>query len=217
MLSDPRSRRELILLRAAIADGATAVSLTEPGGDALLGREALRLTDEVLLRNVAQNVQWLGASTPPERRLRQRTAELSFALHEVEERNYQLTEDLLLASDVPRSLLPRQLAKDHLNVAYLYVPCTYLGGDFYDPVAVDDRRIGADVSGHGSAAALITAMFKFLFSQAATGKDDPVAVLTRLNEQITQLIQTEHFLTAFYAVIDTVTLECRFCSAGHPP
>ena len=31
------------------------------------------------------------------------------------------------------------------------------------------------------------------------------------------LIETEHFLTAFYAIIDIDTFTCRYCSAGHPP
>jgi hypothetical protein len=89
--------------------------------------------------------------------------ELREALGRLDGANRQLIEDLNLASELQKSLLPRSYPSDvPLEFAHKFIPLNTIGGDFFDVLRLDERTLGlviADVSGHGVGPALITAMF----------------------------------------------------------
>jgi phosphoserine phosphatase RsbU/P len=95
-----------------------------------------------------------------------------------------------------------------------------VGGDFFDIVKLSDDLVGviiSDVSGHGIAPAFITAMLKSSFDYLVSVDTGPAQLMTRLNEEFSKIIDTDHYVTAFYAIFDFETMICTYCNAGHPP
>ncbi len=166
-------------------------------------------TSAVVLR---QLVQWLSTQ--------EKSTNLSRSmLDQLETRKREMVRELALASELQKSMLPKNFPADiPFNFAHKYVPHEYVGGDFFDVIRVDEQRVGfviADASGHGSSAALIIAMLKILLHHHAPGEPSPSRVLEKINKELCVMMQ-EHFVTVFYAIIDTRTLECAYSNAGHP-
>ena len=40
--------------------------------------------------------------------------------------------------------------------------------------------------------------------------------MSALNKEFYETIHTEHYITAFYAVLDIDIMKCIYCNAGHP-
>jgi serine phosphatase RsbU (regulator of sigma subunit) len=139
---------------------------------------------------------------------------------ELEKRNQTLTKELELAAKLQQSLVPHQLPEDsQLQFAFHYEPMQFVGGDYYDIMDLGYGKKGfiiADVSGHGVSSAFIAAMMKISFMNYATKLDSPAAVLSRLNNEYCDVIQTGDFVTAFYGVIDPQQNCITYCGAGHP-
>jgi serine phosphatase RsbU (regulator of sigma subunit) len=139
---------------------------------------------------------------------------------ELEKINLTLTKELELAATLQKSLIPHKLPDDrYLQFAFHYEPMQLVGGDYYDVMDLGDGKKGlivADVSGHGVSSAFIAAMLKISFLNYAQMLHSPASVLTKLNEEYCQLIQTGDFVTVFYAVIDPPKNRMTYCGAGHP-
>ncbi|GEM_PF-1339350 len=152
--------------------------------------------------------------------LQKQALELKHAMEELEKKNRQIVEELSLASELQKSLLPKEFPSDlPLNFAHKYIPYAYIGGDFFDVKRLDKSRVGiviADVSGHGVSSAFITTMFKSQFDNIAADSKTPAETLSRLNKEFSNSIHTEHYITAFYSVIDTETMKMYYSNAGHP-
>jgi serine phosphatase RsbU (regulator of sigma subunit) len=134
--------------------------------------------------------------------------------------NKQLVEELNLASELQKSLLPRSYPDDvPLEFAHKFMPLNSIGGDFFDVLRLDAKTLGliiADVSGHGVGPALITAMFKSSFGLQSKSLRSPAALMASLNAELGEMLTTGHYVTAFAAIIDVESLEMKYCSAGHP-
>jgi hypothetical protein len=134
--------------------------------------------------------------------------------------NNFLIDELNLASDLQKSLIPKSFPQDlPINIVHKYLPHTFIGGDLFDVVRLSNHKLGViitDVSGHGISAAFITAMFKMAFNHYAEENASPAQLLAKLNKEFYATIHTEHYLTAFYAIFDLKEMKCTFCNAGHP-
>lgn len=154
-------------------------------------------------------------------KLRRRSRRLRRALDILEAKNRQITADLNLAVELQKSLLPKRYpAEDLFSFTHRYIPMAMVGGDFFDIVALSDHEVGimmSDVSGHGVAPAFITAMIKSSFDHIAQRGLGPAAVMGRINEDFSKIVETDHYVTACYAVFDFLSMSCRYCNAGHPP
>jgi serine phosphatase RsbU (regulator of sigma subunit) len=139
---------------------------------------------------------------------------------ELEKINLTLTKELELAAALQKSLVPHKIPDDqYLQFAFHYEPMQFVGGDYYDVTDLGDGKKGliiADVSGHGVSSAFIAAMMKISFLNYAQKIQSPAMVLTKLNEEYCQVIQTGDFVTVFYAVIDPLNNRMTYCGAGHP-
>lgn len=120
----------------------------------------------------------------------------------------------------PRGAAPESSA---LRFAHRYVPASTLGGDFFDIVRLSDTRCGilvCDVMGHGVRAGLLTALIRGVVEEVGPHARDAAQVLGEINRALMPIVhQTGQpvFATAFYAVIDTVSLTLSYGNAGHPP
>lgn len=152
-------------------------------------------------------------------RLRQRDAELNDGAR-------QLNEQLKLASEIQRDLLPGSLPDTSpLSVDVLYLPADFVSGDIYDVNPLDESRVGlsiADATGHGLPAALLTIFVKNMFrGRARDGQSyriqEPDEVLAALN---TELLDTHlsgcQFITGLHAVLDRSRHEIRWARGGVP-
>ena len=131
-----------------------------------------------------------------------------------------INKELDIARQIQASTLPRDVPRvPGLDIAARYVPMSAVAGDFYDFLAVDDKRVGvlvADVTGHGVPAALIASMLKVAFAGQSENAEDPARVLTGLNQALCGKFEA-HFVTAVYVFVDLAKGLMRYAGAGHPP
>jgi phosphoserine phosphatase RsbU/P len=98
------------------------------------------------------------------------------------------------------------------------VPARAVGGDWYDFIPFPDGRLGivlADVSGKGTAAALLMSATRGMFRSLAEACCSPAEVLSRLNELLVNDFPAGKFVTMVYAVLDPATRTVVFANAGH--
>lgn len=97
-------------------------------------------------------------------------------------------------------------------------PARAVGGDWYDFIAFPDGRWGivlADVSGKGTAAALLMSATRGMFRSLAEACCTPGEVLTRLNQLLVDDFPAGKFVTLVYGVLDPTTRTVTFANAGH--
>ena len=130
-----------------------------------------------------------------------------------------LKADLETARNVQLSILPQEIPRmDGLEIAARYVPMKALGGDFYDFIVVDEKRIGvliADVSGHGTSAALIASMLKVSLAEQTDYAAEPSKILSRLNQTLFGKFR-HHHVTAAYVFLDMEKKILKYAGAAHP-
>jgi sigma-B regulation protein RsbU (phosphoserine phosphatase) len=114
-----------------------------------------------------------------------------------------------------------------LKIATSHQSFDRAGGDLYDvfplgrcPETELDKPglwgiLIADVSGHGVAAAVITAMISTLIDALAERVVAPGQLLTLLNRYVTAKAINGNFVTAFLLVYDSVSEVVTYASAGH--
>ena len=103
-------------------------------------------------------------------------------------------------------------------VSGLSVPARAVGGDWYDFIPFPDGRWGlvlADVSGKGTAAALLMSATRGVLRSLAEACCTPGEVLTRLNQLLVDDFPAGKFVTMVYAVLDPAQRTVTFANAGH--
>ena len=98
------------------------------------------------------------------------------------------------------------------------VPARAVGGDWYDFIPFADGRWGlvlADVSGKGTAAALLMSATRGMLRSLAEACCSPGEVLTQLNQLLVNDFPAGKFVTMVYAVLDPVSRTVIFANAGH--
>lgn len=131
--------------------------------------------------------------------------------------------EMRTVSQMQRSFLPRTLPEiPRLSLAAHYQTSSWAGGDYYDVFPLPDGRWGlliADVSGHGTPAAVLMAVVHALSHSYNGPPFPPTAFLEYLNRRLCERYTTEGeaFVTAFYGIFDPSTLRLHYASAGHNP
>ena len=134
-----------------------------------------------------------------------------------------LDRELKVVGEIQRSLLPKELPRiPGLELAADYQPSQRAGGDYYDVFPLEGGKWGlfiADVSGHGTPAAVMMAVTHALAHSHPGEPSPPSAFLMRLNRVLAQKYtqETGNFVTAFYAVYDPATRRMQYSCAGHNP
>ncbi|MDP3176563.1 MAG: SpoIIE family protein phosphatase, partial [Spirochaetaceae bacterium] len=112
-------------------------------------------------------------------------------------------------------------ARPEIGFGSAYIPSENTGGDIFDVVRAGKNGYAllvADVSGRGVNAALAAAMVKNAFKSRAAWNADVAAISAAVNQELMPVLYgTEHFVTAFYAMIDLENGVFRYVNAGHPP
>ncbi|MGA8432888.1 MAG: GAF domain-containing SpoIIE family protein phosphatase [Candidatus Sulfotelmatobacter sp.] len=103
-------------------------------------------------------------------------------------------------------------------ISGLSIPARAVGGDWYDFIPFPDGRWGlvlADVSGKGTAAALLMSATRGMLRSLAEACCTPGETLTKLNHLLVDDFPAGKFVTLVYAVLDPVTRSLTFSNAGH--
>src|SRR5215204_14338 len=131
----------------------------------------------------------------------------------------RIEQELRIARLIQQTLLPKTLPKlSGYDVAAYYQPAREVGGDFYDFLLLQDRRLGlvmGDATGKGMPAALVMAGARSMLRAVAQSSDSPAEVLKRANDALVADIPPNMFITCFYAVLDPETGRLRYANAGH--
>jgi sigma-B regulation protein RsbU (phosphoserine phosphatase) len=129
--------------------------------------------------------------------------------------------ELRTVADFQLKLLPADVPTvAGLDVAVHYRTAHRAGGDYYDFFPMDDGKLGvlvADVSGHGTPAAVLMAVTHSMTHARNEAPHRPGEFLAFLNQQLARryTVASGHFVTATYAVFDPKRSSLTFASAGH--
>ncbi|MFO0956428.1 MAG: PP2C family protein-serine/threonine phosphatase [Isosphaeraceae bacterium] len=137
---------------------------------------------------------------------------------------YDLVErELKIVADIQTSLLPSKLPRiPTLDLAAFYQTSRYAGGDYYDFFHLPDGRWGlliADVSGHGTPAAVLMAVTHSIAHSYPGSPELPSKLLNFLNHHLAARYTADNgtFVTAFYGIYDPSSRSLTYSCAGHNP
>jgi len=133
----------------------------------------------------------------------------------------KMEEDLLIARDIQRNLLPSKLPEyEKYDIAALNVSSKQVGGDYYDVIAIDDEKFYiaiADVSGKGVPASLMMANIQ-AFLQVICRQDLKIDKATAMiNDLVTANSSEGRFITFFWGYFNTKKNTLTYVNAGHNP
>jgi phosphoserine phosphatase RsbU/P len=131
----------------------------------------------------------------------------------------QMTRDALEARNIQQALLPRSSPYiPGFAVSGLCIPVGAVGGDWYDFIPMEGglwALVLADVSGKGTAAALLMAATRGILRSLAEACCKPGEVLQRLNQLLVEDLPPARFVTMVYAVLNPEKRTVTFANAGH--
>jgi phosphoserine phosphatase RsbU/P len=134
-----------------------------------------------------------------------------------------LDREMQVVADIQRSLLPARLPDvPTLELAAHYQTSRRAGGDYYDFFPLPDGRWGillADVSGHGTPAAVLMAITHSIAHTLSGPPAPPSRLLAFINDHLAARYTTDSgtFVTAFYGIYDPAARVLTYASAGHNP
>ncbi|HLO01177.1 MAG TPA: SpoIIE family protein phosphatase [Pyrinomonadaceae bacterium] len=99
-------------------------------------------------------------------------------------------------------------------------PCYEIGGDYYDFIRREDGRLVialGDVSGKGTAAALLMSSLHAAIHAQTGSHDSLVETISAVNRYLAENIPPNRFVTLFYAELDPDSGALSFLNAGHNP
>lgn len=167
-----------------------------------------------------------------EEQLRATNAQLRTTLDRLHAAQEAMERDLAEARKLQQGLVRERSGRfGSFELSLLLRPAGHIGGDLVGFFPIDATRVGIfaiDVSGHGVAAALLTAQLAAHLSGSAdqnialraardgTGGASPVALVRFFNQMMLEEMQTDTYFTMVYAELDHSTGRMRLVQAGHP-
>ena len=132
----------------------------------------------------------------------------------------KIEKELQIAREIQQSFLLQGPQKfPGLDIAFLNIPSSKVGGDYYEILPLNDREIVFsinDVSGHGVPASLLMAIFRSNFVFQLRRGGDIAATVAHLNRLIAETTEANLFVTSFTAKLDCASGALTYINAGHP-
>lgn len=133
----------------------------------------------------------------------------------------KLAQELKVASDIQKKLLPAKLPSiPNSNFGAISIPAREIGGDYYDFFELEDNNIGiivADIVGKGIPAGLFMAMLKSILHTHIPSFDSPQVALEIVNNVLYNDPVTDKFVPLFYGIFNFKKMTLSYCNAGHEP
>jgi sigma-B regulation protein RsbU (phosphoserine phosphatase) len=214
------------ILLTSKSDKAEVVEGLQVGADDFLSKP---VSSEELRARIRAGERMLGV----ERQLTQNNQFITRTLEELRKVQAALDRDLAEARKLQMSLAPRTTAVyGGARLSFMMEPSGQVGGDLVGQFELSGNRVGMfslDVSGHGIAAALVTARLAGWLKGSTPDQNvaltlqngqvtmrPPAEVCAILNRMFMAEIDTEHYFTIALAELDLATGDIRLCQAGHP-
>lgn len=145
----------------------------------------------------------------------------NFRLLEEAFQNERYKEELKIAKEVQKSLLPQKPETDpHFEMQAFSQAADEVGGDYYDTLRLNDHQIAwiiADVSGKGTSAAFHMSQMKGIFHTLGQLKFEPEEFMITANMALKYCLEKNSFISAAYFIIDTQKKQIVYARAGHCP
>jgi sigma-B regulation protein RsbU (phosphoserine phosphatase) len=129
--------------------------------------------------------------------------------------------ELALAAQIQKDFLPKKNPVcDRLDIAWMFIPCNQVGGDYYDFISIDPCRLAlivADVSGKGISAALLMASLRAALIAEVGPQFRLETVAAKLNDFVHSSSAPNRFISCFICDLDMTTGQLRYVNAGHNP
>jgi phosphoserine phosphatase RsbU/P len=129
--------------------------------------------------------------------------------------------ELALASEIQQRFQPTAPPiVEGYELQGISFPCYEIGGDYYDFIEREDGRLVialGDVSGKGTAAALLMSSLHAAVHAQSASHDSLSATISAVNRYLADNIPANRFVTLFYAELDPVSGTLSFLNAGHNP
>ncbi len=127
-----------------------------------------------------------------------------------------LQNDLQLAADFQRAVLPKIIDVDYLDIALMYKPYDSVSGDVYDFMLNRERELAifvGDATGHGISAALMTMMVHIAIDSLKPNLSTEESI-RRLNRLIASRHTGRSVSSVFLRIAPDGTI--KVTHAGHP-
>ena len=128
----------------------------------------------------------------------------------------RITSDLLLASQIQKSMMPLgHRILDGVEGYGTLVPAREIGGDLFD-YAIRDGKLYmciGDVCGKGAPAGMFMAYAHSMIWSLTVGETNPARIVTSLNNLASKDNVSCAFFTLFYGVLDLATGCMQYCNA----
>ncbi len=156
-----------------------------------------------------------------EKKVEERTNELTTALNELKKKDLIMSEDLSMAKRIQTNILNHELGKNEkIDFHVHFQPMIEVGGDIYDISNLNPniyRIFIADATGHGVQAALTTMIIKSEYDKIKFFEMSPNEILEIFNDAfIENYFNLNVFFTCVLVDIDVLNNKIAFSSAGHP-
>jgi sigma-B regulation protein RsbU (phosphoserine phosphatase) len=129
--------------------------------------------------------------------------------------------ELALAAQIQKDFLPKKNPVcDRLDIAWMFIPCNQVGGDYYDFISIDPCRLAlivADVSGKGISAALLMASLRAALIAEVGPQFRLETVAAKLNDFVHSSSAPNRFISCFICDLDMTNGQLRYVNAGHNP
>ncbi|HEY2960775.1 MAG TPA: SpoIIE family protein phosphatase [Pyrinomonadaceae bacterium] len=133
----------------------------------------------------------------------------------------RLERELALASEIQQRFQPTAPPQiSGYELQGISFPCYEIGGDYYDFIEREDGRLVialGDVSGKGTAAALLMSSLHAAIHAQSMSHDSLVDTISAVNRYLADNIPANRFVTLFYAELDPASGALSFLNAGHNP
>jgi phosphoserine phosphatase len=133
----------------------------------------------------------------------------------------KLDREIKLAREIQMSTLPSEMPRlAEYDMAGQFCPADQTGGDTFDIVPLDEQRLFlllGDASGHGIGPALSATQMTGMLRVALRLGADLDAIFAQVNNQLVEDLPEEHFVTAFFGVLDVVNHTVQYHAAGQGP
>ena len=131
-----------------------------------------------------------------------------------------LSKEVAVAREIQISTLPDSMPDvPGYDVHGQFLPATHAGGDLYDLVMLDGRLfvLLGDATGHGFGPALSATQMQAMLRVAFRLGADLDTAYRQVNNQLTEDLPDDRFITAFMGFLNPETHETEFHSAGQGP
>jgi phosphoserine phosphatase RsbU/P len=143
----------------------------------------------------------------------------SARLLEEEKQFILIQQDLKMAKEIQKNLLPKDIPKiDGYDIASYILPARDIGGDYYDFIPLSDNEIAVcigDVSGKGLPAALLMGNLQATIRGQCIIPSSCKERIIRANRLLYQSTDSSKFATFFYTILDFQKNCLCYCNAGH--